>query len=88
MKFMTLVQVGIYKYIIRVSVTLPDSLTKIGVNAFNGCTSLESITIPDSVTKIEPQAFAYCKKVIIRCHAGSCAYEYARMNNKQFEIID
>jgi len=34
------------------SVTLPESVTRIGANAFNGCTQLTSVTIPLSVTRI------------------------------------
>ncbi len=32
------------------SVTIPDSVTTIGNNAFRECTSLTSVTIPDSLT--------------------------------------
>ena len=35
------------------SITLPDSLTEIGNNAFYMCNGLEEITIPSSVTKID-----------------------------------
>ena len=42
------------------SVTIPDSVTEIGNNAFSYCTSLTSITIPDSVTSIGSSAFSYC----------------------------
>ncbi len=31
---------------------IPDSVTKIGSEAFSGCTGLTNVTIPDSVTKI------------------------------------
>jgi hypothetical protein len=39
------------------SVTIPDSVTSIGVAAFSYCTSLTNITIPDSVTSIGEDAF-------------------------------
>ena len=42
------------------SVTLPKSLTSIGMGAFSGCSSLTSITIPDSVTTITGGAFDGC----------------------------
>ena len=34
------------------SITIPNSVTSIGVFAFSGCTSLATITIPNSVTSI------------------------------------
>ena len=42
-------------------VTIPDSVTVIGSNAFWKCTSLTDVNIPESVTIIESYAFAECK---------------------------
>ena len=54
---------------------IPDGVNEIGVDAFSGCTSLQSITIPDSVTEIGCGAFWGCtnlKNVTIpqgcQCH--------------------
>jgi len=39
------------------------SLTTIGKNAFEGCTSLQSIMLPNSVISIEERAFLYCQNL-------------------------
>ena len=42
------------------SVTIPDIITYIDVDAFGNCTGLTSVTIPNSVTSIRLQAFYRC----------------------------
>ena len=43
-----------------ISVTIPESVTRIGGHAFSGCTGLISVTIPESVTEIGWYAFEGC----------------------------
>jgi hypothetical protein len=42
------------------NVTIPDSVTSIGEDAFIGCLNLTNVTIPDSVTSIGDEAFDEC----------------------------
>ena len=44
----------------EIAVTIPDSVTSIGREAFFGCTGLTSVTIPNSVTSIGLGAFEGC----------------------------
>ncbi len=48
------------QHIIKDNITLPSSVTVIGMYAFYGCKNLTSITIPDSVTEIGESAFSNC----------------------------
>lgn len=45
------------------NITLPDSITSIGKQAFYYCSSLKSITIPDGVTSIGDYSFCLCSSL-------------------------
>lgn len=46
-----------------ISINIPDSVTTIGNNAFEYCSSLTSVTIPNSVTSIGISAFQGCSSL-------------------------
>ena len=49
---------------------IPDDVTKIGNNAFEGCEGLTTVTIPAGVTYIGPDAFFYCTGITdVYCNA-------------------
>ena len=68
-----------------VSVILPDSVTKIGAEAFCGCEALSNIKIPDSVKTIGKFAFYACKsltEIILPKKLSSVAdYAFAYCSN-------
>ena len=62
------------------SITIPDSITSIGMRAFYGCTGLASIKIPNSVTSIGGEAFTdtawYKAQPFGDVYAGKVYYKY------------
>ena len=42
------------------TITIPDEVTYIGVQAFRGCVRLQSVRLPDKLETIEDGAFEYC----------------------------
>ncbi len=49
---------------------IPDDVTNIGNNAFEGCEGLTTVTIPAGVTYIGPDAFFYCTGITdVYCNA-------------------
>ena len=60
------------------SITIPNSVTRIGSSAFRNCTGLTSVTIPNSVTSIGYQTFYGCTGLTsIIVDAGNTKYHSA-----------
>ena len=58
------------------SITIPNSVTDIGDNAFGLCLELKSITIPKSVTNIGNEAFLRCSALTsIKVEKGNPNYD-------------
>ena len=64
------------------SITIPDTVTKIGARAFSNCPNLTSVMIGDGVTSIGEEAFYTCSNltsVVIGdsvTNIGECAFAY------------
>lgn len=70
------------------NITIPDSVTEIGANAFTGCSSLTSVTIPDSVTTIGESAFSYCPSLTsMTLGKGVTAIGYSAFKECTGELI-
>ncbi len=63
-----------------VSVSLPNTLQKIGQYAFYG-SDLTSITLPQNVTTVSPYAFAYCEDLQTLTIAGAAQLDHASFWN-------
>jgi hypothetical protein len=64
-----------------VGITLPNSVTKIELAAFNACTNLTSIIIPNSVTEIEGWAFTNCTNLTSVTFQGASISFYSKLNS-------
>lgn len=51
-------------------IVLPNTITKIGNQAFFGCLSLTKIVIPNSVTQMGMCVFENCSNIVIYCEAA------------------
>lgn len=68
------------------TLTLPDTLTRVGEYAFNGCNNLKSVYIPQNVVRIERDAFSFCDalsevqfdKRVSGLVIGQSAFDYSR----------
>ena len=73
------------------SVTIPNSVTKIGNNAFGYCTNLTSITIPQSVTTIEDYVFEGCRKLttinVAKENSNYCSVDGVFFNKDMTTIL-
>ena len=70
------------------TVNIPDSVTFIDESAFDSCTNLVGITIPESVIEIGDEAFLDCPNLTIYGKKGTCAENYANLNNIPFTDIE
>jgi hypothetical protein len=53
------------------SITIPNSVTSIGANAFTACYGLTFVTIPNSVTSIGEMAFCTCSSLTSITYEGT-----------------
>ena len=69
----TLTEIGTYGFYSNrmTSVTIPNSVTSIGLEAFKNCTGLTSVTIPNSVTYIGYDAFKNCTGLKKSCYPNT-----------------
>ena len=66
------------------NVTIPNSVTSIYINAFDGCSTLTNVTIPNSVTSIGSSAFKNCDNLT----SVTIPNSVTRIGSSAFESCD
>lgn len=69
-------------------VYLGKHVSSIGSKAFANSNSLVYIYIPESTTTISEDAFWNSSNIVIGCHAGSYAQQYAQSNGIPYRTVD
>ncbi|WP_024862243.1 leucine-rich repeat protein [Ruminococcus flavefaciens] len=71
------------------SLTIPETVTEIGFNAFLSCSSLKTVTIPASVKEIKQQAFYKCESLeeiyILNPECNICEHWNTTISNDEEE---
>ena len=62
-----------------------SNVTVLADYVFNNCPNLDSVTLSENVTHIGKNCFP--TNTVIKCIAGSYAYDYIRKNGCEFEIV-
>lgn len=71
--FVTEIGEGVFKGTNVKNVSIPDNVTIIHAEAFDGCESLERISVPAGLEIIEGSAFKNCSNIEVVCYSGSFA---------------
>ena len=75
-----------YSYPNLTAVSLPDTLTSIGEQAFYNCDALKSVTVPATVAEIWNGAFGDCENLLLTVTENSPAYAYALRETVPFKL--
>ena len=72
------------------AVTIPDGVTKIGYEAFSGCTTLTRVTLSESVEEVSYRAFFGCSnltQMVLTLDQLSMSQRMFQPNAKTVELL-